>query len=558
MRKHLPILAAFLLIGTIASAQVSFFVEAPSTNEGGYEISVADGADWGSPDMNDPANVVTGTMCLAEDSLACEALTNGADLTGKIAVVYRGACEFGFKALQAQNEGAIACIIVNHSPGVIPMGGGADGASVTIPVIMISNADGALLHDEIANCNSTAIIGNLNGFFASNLRMTNGGTLRPTNYGTLKALSDDDTEFSVETGVWVYNFGQSADDATVNLDVSVNGGSVWSETSAAVNIPMGDSVFVAMPTYSQSEYATGRHTMSYTVTGNAADQFLADNLSPADFHMGNTFSYARLNDDNKGWPTNYTSPASFVGEQNFCLMFEDPNASRIAVSSFDFSGTHFTETITDMEVEIVVYEWGDAYDSLNTTFLDFSELDSEAYAFEDGDDDQIISLPFDTPVELEDDVRYAFCMRHSNDALQMGYDNKTDYTSNVNNSGAPIFPYWDEASSFPLLFGADLAPAFSVQTIDLTLGTDDLEQREVTPYPNPVAETLSIPFPANVSGNSVLSIFSVDGRLVSRQNVNVSSSILKVNVTTIANGNYVFNLQYDDNTESTFNVAINR
>ncbi len=553
-------LVAVLLVSAVASAQVSFYVEAPSGNEGGYEISNADGADWASPDMSDPANVVSGTMCLAEDSLACDPLTNGTDLTGKIAVVYRGACEFGFKALQAQNEGAIACIIVNHSPGVIPMGGGAEGLNVTIPVIMISNADGALLYDDFASCSSTAIIGNFNGYFENNLRMTKGGTLRPASYGRIHALSDDDSEFAVDAGTWVYNFGQAEDDeVVVTLEVSVNGGVIWTESSDAVSVPAGDSLFVAMPTFSQTDYVPGRHTMSYTVTGSAPDGFTADNTAPADFNMGNAYSYSRLNDEDKAWYTNHTSAAEFVGEQNICILFQDANADRVAVSAFDFSGTHFTETITDYEIEIAVYEWGDDYAGTNTTFLDFSELDSEAYSFEEGDDDQIVSLAFDTPVELESDVRYAFCLRHSNEDLQLGFDNKTDYTWNTELTDAPIFPYWDEAESFPLLFGADLAPAFSVQMIDLTLGTEDLDnERDITPYPNPVAETLSIPFPKEVTGNSVLSIFSLDGRLVSKQSVNITSSVLKVNVSTIANGNYVFNLQFDDNTQSTFNVAINR
>jgi hypothetical protein len=58
----------------------------------------------------------------------------------------RGTCEFGTKILAAENAGAIAVIMVNNETGgPITMGAGADGGSVTIPSIMISQADGEAL-----------------------------------------------------------------------------------------------------------------------------------------------------------------------------------------------------------------------------------------------------------------------------------------------------------------------------------------------------------------------------------------------------------------------------
>ena len=69
----------------------------------------------------------------------CNPLINGVDVTGKIAVIYRNTCEFGTKALNAQNAGAVGVIIINRDPEVIEMGGGADGGSVTIPVVMLSD-----------------------------------------------------------------------------------------------------------------------------------------------------------------------------------------------------------------------------------------------------------------------------------------------------------------------------------------------------------------------------------------------------------------------------------
>lgn len=98
-----------------------------------------------------------GGMSSTDPQDGCNSITNGADLNGKIVVIRRGVCEFGFKVLKAENEGAVAVIIVNNVPGALTlMGGGAVGANVTIPSIMISNTDGeaiiaALLGGETLN-----------------------------------------------------------------------------------------------------------------------------------------------------------------------------------------------------------------------------------------------------------------------------------------------------------------------------------------------------------------------------------------------------------------------
>ncbi|MES2703711.1 MAG: Ig-like domain-containing protein [Bacteroidota bacterium] len=81
----------------------------------------------------------------SSDTFACGTIGTGY-FSGKVALIYRGTCDFSYKALQAQNAGAIACVIINNvagSPGA--MGIGSVGASVTIPVYMITQADGAAL-----------------------------------------------------------------------------------------------------------------------------------------------------------------------------------------------------------------------------------------------------------------------------------------------------------------------------------------------------------------------------------------------------------------------------
>jgi hypothetical protein len=85
----------------------------------------------------------------------CEPATNSGDLAGKIAVIRRGVCEFGFKALVAQNAGAIAVVVINNVEGTpIVMAGGDFGDQVTIPVLMVSDVTGAAIVAELAAGNT--------------------------------------------------------------------------------------------------------------------------------------------------------------------------------------------------------------------------------------------------------------------------------------------------------------------------------------------------------------------------------------------------------------------
>jgi Zn-dependent M28 family amino/carboxypeptidase len=95
-------------------------------------------------------------------SSACEASDfAGLDFSGPadIALIQRGTCSFGIKAINAQTAGAEAVIIFNQ--GNTPLREGLivgtllpDGAAITIPVVGASFADGAAL----AQAGSTALV----------------------------------------------------------------------------------------------------------------------------------------------------------------------------------------------------------------------------------------------------------------------------------------------------------------------------------------------------------------------------------------------------------------
>ncbi len=97
-----------------------------------------------------PALTATGTagaLALYNDGTgtatdACEAST--ASLTGKIAIVDRGTCDFTVKVANAQAAGAVAVLIANNvASGAF--GPGGTNRKIKIPSAMVTQADGATL-----------------------------------------------------------------------------------------------------------------------------------------------------------------------------------------------------------------------------------------------------------------------------------------------------------------------------------------------------------------------------------------------------------------------------
>ena len=90
----------------------------------------------------------TGTTTTTND--ACNAVAPAAgSLTGKIALIRRGTCSFYEKAFNAQAAGAIGVVLYNNVAGrVNPTVAGSP--AITIPVVSISNTEGALIDGRLA------------------------------------------------------------------------------------------------------------------------------------------------------------------------------------------------------------------------------------------------------------------------------------------------------------------------------------------------------------------------------------------------------------------------
>lgn len=102
-----------------------------------------------------PVSPITADLVVIEDdggdvNDGCDNVTNGSDLNGKIVIIRRGTCAYNTKTLAAQNEGAVAVIVVNDVSGE-PLAMGGNGSGVTIPAIMIYKSDGDALIASLQN-----------------------------------------------------------------------------------------------------------------------------------------------------------------------------------------------------------------------------------------------------------------------------------------------------------------------------------------------------------------------------------------------------------------------
>jgi subtilisin family serine protease len=80
---------------------------------------------------------------------ACQSLINSGEVSGNVAFIQRGGCDFDVKVANAESAGAIAVVVFNLSGNPIVMIG--DSVGIDIPALMVGAADGNLFLDELNN-----------------------------------------------------------------------------------------------------------------------------------------------------------------------------------------------------------------------------------------------------------------------------------------------------------------------------------------------------------------------------------------------------------------------
>ncbi len=135
----------------LAAGTPELAITAPSAAVATYQVGTGSpGVQLSSPGL--AAEIIPVVDQTNGTGLACNPLTaaTAAAIAGKIAMVDRGVCTFSIKADNVQAAGAIGMIVADNAAGSPPAGVSLDG-TVTIPVVRITQTDGATLKQQLAN-----------------------------------------------------------------------------------------------------------------------------------------------------------------------------------------------------------------------------------------------------------------------------------------------------------------------------------------------------------------------------------------------------------------------
>ena len=582
------LLLVFAVVGAsfMSQAQVICAVQSPASIAGNYSFTWADPpGGWSTPDFLIPGTYIEDTLIMVNDGTPGTNATYGNLLAeegcnpsspnayaGKICVIRRNTCEFGVKAYEAQLAGAIGVIIVNRDPDVIGMGPGAQGANVTIPVVMLSSTDGQLLIDQMANGPVVALIGNKTGLFPNDAGVTPSTTLVSKSTGVPSQLAQNASEFNFELGTRVYNYGTGTQN-NISVTANVNGPSGTSVYNNTVNVGTlisGDSVDIfpggafSFPQFSLPTYAPGRYSLSYTVNlSGVSDDYNADNTVSSDFVVNDSiFSYATL-DEVTGLPVanNGFRPSTNNSTFSTCMVIDNPNASRLAVKGLYFAASTSSASGVSLEGEeiaINLYRWEDVFVDLNDAALAFTALNSVAFGFYNYTADQqseTVFAAFDTPVALEDNQRYLACAQTVNLEVFLGHDTKSNYLWNEGFYLQPLTPNESDGTYFASGFGMDTPSAMGLAVFNAAeLGVDEVTSIvDGKAFPNPATNDVTISIEGE--GSAQVVVTDLTGKVVINNGVNLVNGNADLNISTLEAGMYVFNVTLENGKTAQFNVV---
>ena len=580
MKKLLLIISAVVLSAT-TYAQVIAAGISPQSIVANYTHTWADPAGgWGTPDFNIPNTYVQDTLMVVDDGSTgtnaqgnpisaegCNPLIN--NLTGKIAVCFRNTCEFGAKALNAQNAGAVGVIVINREPTVIAMGAGASGANVTIPVVMLTLADGLSLIAEMANGPVVMFLGNKTGLFPNDGGISAGAALLPRQALIPSQLAQNGTEYNFDLGARVYNYGNQAQ-TNMTLTATItnpSGATVYNNQASGISLAPGDSIDVDptqvnnLPNFSLASYQEGTYTLTYTLGLSDGDDYDADNILTTTFTVTDSLYGFAQADPTTGSPTggNYYRPSNNNQTFSTCQVIDNANASRIQANGLWFSATTAAAsgvTLTGEEMAVYLYKWEDVFADLNDANLAFNTLTEVAsgyYYYPDDLQGQTVYGAFANPAALENNQRYLACVQTVNLNLYLGHENSTNLTWNEDYYLQPMTPNESDGTYYPGGFGADLPSSMAVAISDNEVSITELNTVAGKAFPNPANDIVTVAIEGE--GTAQLTVTDVAGKVAMATTLNLAAGQDNVNINTLQSGLYIFNVTLENGKTAQFNVV---
>lgn len=579
-----------------------------------------DGAstDWNCPNMYLQNNSVEACLVLVNDKTnygeiniygdpsihdACDSSTFEQDLTGKIAVMYRGICEFGLKAYNVQKRGAIAAIIINHTGGPITMLGGIFGTEVNIPLIMIGEEDGAELVNYLDTV-CTGVIGYLGtsvNRYNNDVASTKGDAIWTESYSIPSYMTSSmyGSPYNIDFGLRLYNYGVNPqNNVTVSVFLERNLDTLYTNTSTSLNFNAPDTTFVDtqyvdLGTFTQSYYNTGLYTITYVIN-NLNDDDIENNIFSSQFKITSgvvtpdhqytyfkAYSKSRTNSLGEPISTDKKSSKDFgylewdVDFWEACVHYyadEDLPSYMWGVIGLKFSCYPVGNSMANEIIELKAYKWNDNFVDINDSIIQntwsLTELASSYYFYyDDSKIGETVFASFDNTIMPIQGNRYLFCLYSESDSLALSYDDNIDYKETINHYRQPIstlrYNIYEPFDVFQVGgFGSNWSPSISVgfaQEFITPSVQENTQEPEIIPYPNPSSNWLTIPLKNRVNGAVQINVFDMLGKQVLSENTIIrKEEALKINVASIPNGNYLFQLTFSNGEQEVLKISVNR
>lgn len=543
------VLGMFGMLAQEVNAQVVCYVTNPTAVRGSYEHGfAASGWNYDIDTVAAIGQLVVGRSTVS-DSLACDTLpfANAAAVAGKIAVVYRGACQFGYKAYSAQLSGAIGVIIINNVAGVLNLAGGDLGLRVDIPVVLISDADGAALRPFIDGDSTVALIGQKRGQFANDIGFTVGNLIRPVDFAVSTLEVANAGDYAVKMGANVVNYGQNAQ-TNVELDVTIDftdpsgtSSTVYSQSATLASLAVDSSQLLTVPDFDPNAYGAGTYEITYEVTSSVADDFDGDNSSVQIFIVNDSiYTKARLDGDNKPFASGGVRPSdATTGPYEIGLWYyTGANGHRVKVNKIKFG--FVTNAGTNLANETVlakVSQWMDMNQNGLFDPGEITELAEGFYTYNDslgsGDVREVEVADIITGsagYTLDSNAVFMFSVAYTgaSDQVFISIDPGMDYTTSVGVYQQRISPVY--VTTWNVLgFGPDRVPSiaavFEELPANVSVENKIRNDLNIRLFPNPVRDELNIRMGAtdDILGDITYEVMDISGRVVLRGEKNVDS-----------------------------------
>lgn len=560
-------------------------VNSPASISGGYQYTPTN--SWGADLTTDvwTADAVFVRDGTTDPTFGCEALTNGSEVAGKIALVDRGTCNFSVKALNAQNAGAIGLVVLNSAAGTIlpSLGAGTGSEQVTIPVVMLSYADGQRIKAAMAAGTVNISMGT---FRVNNDVSTDLKNIVNAPNGVVPASQVDGSgDYLFSPGAIITNTGLNPmTNVGIGAKVEHTGSNgikttVYENSEAGADLLSDSAAFFVLTDYDAGAQGEGLYEVTYTVTSGDTDEYLVDNTLSTSFVLSdNVYCKSRWDfANNRPATTNYGYTVAGGGNVEFITGYHVKNGVGNSLDSVTFHLFTNPGSLEGTRTTVYIYEWDDldgdgGYNNDELRIVGFNFVDYPAGStsvwttlpildFSDPDFKEGLTIP-------RDDIKYLVGLRFEGSiTAYFSFDQNYDLgplLSVLDNKGTLStldFPYyvvssWDPSSLLPnvddggLFTGVrfTISSALYINPVNSST-TQILTENEVklNLFPNPVSDVLSAKVDLVKAGQFLeYSITDASGKKIFEvRSKNLQNDLATFRVSSLPAGSYHFTVRTD-------------